>query len=136
MEAVDDLGTGYEAIPLPKRTARYDGRGENGDPLRTPKDTLLAYLRSKRYWILGCILLVCGLASLALYLNPVRYTSSVILVLREAAPSKQDDPGYMPDRSPNNARLSHLPTSTEMTDHLIGKYDLYGHYGINAAHQL
>src|SRR5436190_5976919 len=42
----------------------------------------------------------------------------------------------MPDRSPNNARVSHLPTSMEMTDHLIGKYDLYGHYEINAAHPL
>ncbi len=93
--------------------------------------SMLHYLRSMRWWIVGFVVLACGAATAFLVTNPVMYRSTVVLILHDRSAISATRPDNLLQEVPTSVRVFHLPTSTEMVDHLIAKFDLYTHYGID-----
>ena len=87
-------------------------------------------VRPRLWWFL-----IAGTVSLVgawIYLSstPLMYSSSVLVVIRSGEPLMhgEDVQYFLP--SPESTRLVHAATSTEMTDHLIERFDLYTHYNV------
>ena len=132
METVEDRVIDLPERSRPGSTTRMNGNGtRRSGSTHVQHPTLLAYLRAKRLGIVCFVVVACGFAALVLYRNPVSYSSSVTLILHDRSTTTGEKPGHLPDDVPNYVRAFQLPLSTEMLEHLTGKFDLYKHYGID-----
>lgn len=107
------------------------GNGTNGHrrsvALQVP---LSRYLGRRVWWMLVAAVITCALAAVWFALNPVPFRSTV--VLHYSSPRQERaEPTTLPQVPTHGAWLAEQARSTAMTDHLIGAFDLYAHYGID-----
>ena len=134
--------TGPGPIPLEQQIVEggpVQGNGdghENGGPRTVSlkaSGTLIDRLRATRVWMLSIVLLAVGIAAVKMYLDPVQYSSSAVLLFAEQDPlaaTSQARP------STDATQLYQLAASTEMFDHLIARFDLYDHYEVDTLRPL
>lgn len=98
--------------------------------------SLLSYLWSMRYQVIGICGLAVGIAYLVTLQQDVLYSSSVTMLVDEGdvAPDRTMD-GFG-EHHPQLVELFHTSTSTELLDHLISKFDLSTRYGIDPSSKL
>ncbi len=113
----------------PQRTTT--SRSMAGDVRTKSRETLKDYLGRSTKWIILFSATCTLIAAVLLWWDPVRYSARVVMLARDG-----NDKGVVKDLLARDApsdqsRLYHLATSTAMFEHLIERFDLYTHYGID-----
>ncbi len=93
-------------------------------------ETLFDYLKGRWKWVVGSVLLTTTIASLHLLTHPVQYGSTVMVMVSGQHLTGGGEAKDLPQLSPEITQLMHAVTSTEMTDHLIERFQLEAHYKV------
>lgn len=112
------------------------GNGTNGHRRDgAPQVPLSRFLIRRVRWILLVAVITCAMAAVWFTMNPVPFRSTV--VLHYSSPRQErTEPNTLPQVPTHGAWLAEQARSTAMTDHLIGAFDLYAHYGIDRSNGL
>ena len=97
---------------------------------------LFKQIVTKIHWILFVTLAVAILCTVYFYRTPFIYESTVSFFIDDdeehGLKFNEADPNYLTlAKATNGNRMFHLAKSSEMVDHLVKKFNLYDHYGIN-----
>ena len=95
------------------------------------RETLKDHLKQSTKWILLFTAVTTFLAVGLLWLDPIRYSARVVMLARDGNDNEAVKELLAPDAPADQSRLYHLATSTAMFEHLIERFDLYTHYGID-----
>ena len=110
--------------------------GSNGHLTAVPGSprSLLARLWRLKYLVLAVSLICTALTGYWFVLFPVQYSSSITIFMEGETDLAGDNGHGMLSRSLGVTRLTHLVTSTAMADHMVERFDLTAHYGLDPAH--
>lgn len=99
--------------------------------LTKPRETLKDYLWRSSKWILLFSVASTLLAAVPLRLDPIMYSARVVMLARDGNHQEAVQELLAPNAPADRSRLFHLATSTAMFEHLIQRFNLYAHYGID-----
>lgn len=93
-------------------------------------ETLFDYLKGRWKWVLGSVSLTILITSFYLLTHSVQYASTVMVMVSGQQLTGGGEAKDLPQLSPEITQLLHAVTSTEMTDHLIERFQLGSHYKV------